>query len=166
MGFTVKDKLLSLIFPSICVVYGVIELLSGIEPIHKAAAPIAIAAGVIVGALILIFKINIVGYLKVLTVSTVISYLMWVFVGGRIDSFAVTGGLFNIDLHLQELISNIYNICVLLGAVIISALKMPEGTSVRDRLIVFFANPVFYSLLKWLWMVISDFLVDSGALVL
>lgn len=155
MEFSVKDRLLSLIFPALCVVYGILELLSGVRHIYKAAGVAAIAAGIVVGSLILIFKINIVGYLKILTISTVVSFLMWYTVGARFPVSAI-----------HDIISNIFNIGVLFGSVVISTLNMPEHTPVRDRLIVFFSNPVLYSLLNWLWRIIYGFLVDSGAIVL
>lgn len=156
MEFSKKDKLLSLIFPVLTVLYGVTVIISGIynPMMQRITGTVTIAAGIITAVLVLLLKINTVECLKVQTITVVVTF--W------LHMVTATGVVSMGGAELQEVIQTVYYLAVDLGSIVIMMFKLPGGISVRQRLAVFFANPVFYSLINRLMKIFSDFLQDLG----
>lgn len=151
MEFSTKDKLLSLIFPVLTVLYGLWVIFLGREYLLVLTIIVggsAIAAGVLTGALTLAFKIDTTEYLNARAIVTGVTLLIHLLIVERISWIAVY---------------NICNMAVGILSVFISTVKMPYEASVRDRLIVLFSNPVLFALLSTLAGIFSDFLWKSGA---
>lgn len=162
MEFSKKDKLLSLIFPGLTVIYGSLVILGTYHPdfwqiivygpfeypTSKSTASLfpytiivgrlAIVSGLITGGLTIIFKINTAVYLKIQTIAAVITFLFWYLVGARIGR----------SPYIDS--ATIINTVMYFISVFISVVKMPDEASVRDRLIVLFSNPLLFALLKGL----------------
>ncbi len=157
MEFSKKDKLLSLIFPVLTVLYGVTVIISGMyHPImQRITGAFIIAAGIIIAALILLFKINTTECLKVQTITAVVTFWLHLVKTSNI----VTSG---VGADFTAIINIIYFLVVDLGSIVLMMFKLPGGISVRQRLVVFFANPVLYVLVNRLMNIFSDFLEDLG----
>ena len=144
MEYTIKDKLLALIFPAVCALYGLLELRIfgysyksfGIAALHNLVPTLAILGGVISWLIAIRLKVDFVPYLKVLTIGTVITYLFYILIVLRFSWFEL---------------GEIFHVVILVIAVFLMTVKMPDEASVRDRLLVTFTNPVLYSLLNKLF---------------
>lgn len=156
MEFSKKDKLLSLIFSVLTVLYGVTVIISGIYNLmmQRITGTVTIAAGIITAALILLLKINTVECLKVQTITVVVTF--W------LHMVTATGVVSMGGSDFQEVIQTVYYLAVDLGSIVIMMFKLPGGITARQRLAVFFANPVLYSLINKLMKIFSDFLQDLG----
>ncbi len=155
MEFSKKDKLLSLIFPVLTVLYGITVIISGMyHPVmQRITGAVIIAAEIITAALILLLKINTTECLKVQTITAVVTFWLHLVKTSNI----VTGG---VAADFTNVINIIYFLVVDLGSIVLMMFKLPGGISVRQRLVVFFANPVLYVLINRLMNVFSDFLED------
>ncbi len=155
MEFSKKDKLLSLIFPVLTVLYGITVIISRMyHPVmQRITGAVIIAAGIITAALILLLKINTTECLKVQTITAVVTFWLHLVKTSNI----VTGG---VAADFTNVINIIYFLVVDLGSIVLMMFKLPGGISVRKRLVVFFANPVLYVLINRLMNVFSDFLED------
>lgn len=157
MEYTIKDKLFALIFPAVCVLYGLLEFRAysfANKPFGEAlfieAAPLlAVLGGIITGLISVRLKVNFEPYLKVLAIGTVITYLFYFLIVLRFSWFEL---------------GEIFHAVILVIAVFLMTVKMPDEASVRDRLLVTFANPVFYSLLNKLCGFLINYLYKAGAL--
>ncbi|MDE7230898.1 MAG: hypothetical protein K2N56_10500 [Oscillospiraceae bacterium] len=159
MEFSKRDKVFSLVFPVITVMYGVIIILSGVyHPfMQRITGFTVIGAAVITGALIILLKINTFACLKYQTISFVIT--VWIhFVTA--DTYVTIGG----GISYADIIYWIYYFVVDLGSILLMMFKLPEDIGVRQRAAVFFANPVLYMLVNRLMKLFSGFLTDIGLL--
>lgn len=158
MEYTIKNKLLALIFPAVCVIYGFSEFRTylfenspfGIAMFRNLAPMMAILGGIITGFIAVKLRIDFVPYMKVLTIGTVISYLLFFLI---------------VTQFRNPVAGEIFHIAVLAGAVFLMTVKMPDEASARDRLITVFANPVLYSLLNKLFGYLLSYLYKVGALL-
>lgn len=159
MEFSKRDKVFSLVFPVITVMYGVIIILS--EMYHPVMQRITgftvIGAAVIIGALIILLKINTFACLKYQTISFIITIGIH-FVTA--NNFIVIGG----GISYADVIYWIYYFVVDLGSILLMMFNLPKEAGVRQRVAVFFANPVLYMLINSLMKMFSDFLTDIGLL--
>lgn len=157
MEYSVKDRLLSLIFPALCVVYGLLEFRIylfdnrpfGIALFNNAGAILAILGGVITGFIAVRLKIDFEPYLKVLTIGTVLAFMFYIMIVMQFAWFEI---------------GEIYHVVILFIAVFLMTVKMPAEADARDRLVAAFANPVLYSLLNRLCKYLLSYLYDVGAL--
>lgn len=157
MEYTIKDKLFALIFPAVCVLYGLLEFRAysfANKPFGEAlfieAGPLlAVLGGIITGLISVRLKVSFEPYLKVLTIGTVITYLFYFLI---------------VPYFTNPVLGNIFHTAILFIAVFLMTVKMPDEASVRDRLLVTFANPVFYSLINKLCSFLINYLYKTGAL--
>lgn len=157
MEYTAKNKLFALIFPAVCVLYGLLEFRIypfrdkpfGIAVFIDFVPMLAVLGGVITGFIAIRLKVDFEPYLKVLTIGTVITYLFYILIVMLFSWFELGG---------------IYHVAILAIAVFLMTVKMPNEASVRDRLLVTFSNPVLYSLLNKLCGYLRAYLYDVGAL--
>lgn len=157
MEYTIKHKVFALIFPSVCVLYGLLELRVfgysynsfGSALLNNLVPILSVLGGIVTGLTAVLLKVDFEPYLKVLTIGTVITYLFY----------------FLIVMYFSNpVLGNIFHTAILFIAVFLMTVKMPDEASVRDRLLVTFANPVMYSLLNKLCGFLIDFLYKTGAL--
>ena len=152
MEYTIKNKLLALIFPMLCMVYGLFELRYGsfASEVFTNTIPIlSILGGIITGMIAVLMKIDFEPYLKVLTIGTVITYLFYILIVLRFSWFEL---------------GEIFHVVILIVAVFLMTVKMPDEASARDRLVVTFANPVLYSMLNKLCGLLLSYLRHTGAI--
>lgn len=156
MEFSKKDKLLSLIFPILTVLYGGTVIIGGMyhPMMQRTTGAVIIAAGIITAVLTLLLKVNTVECLKVQTITTVVTFWLHMVTASGVVSL---GGA-----EFQEVFYTIYYLVIDLGSIIIMMFNLPGGITVRQRLIVFFANPVLYVLINKLMNKFSDFLQEIG----
>lgn len=154
-----RDKLISLIFPVVTVLYGCITLYGGMYQLimQRMTGFITIAAGLITGVLIMLLKINTFDCLKTQTIAFVVT--LWLHLVTKTNIIRVGQPGFILDA-----ISVVYYLIVDLGSIVIMMFNLPKGITVRQRLAVFFANPVLYMLFNSLMNVLSDFLEDNNLL--
>lgn len=157
MEYTIKDKLLALIFPALCAVYGLLELRVfgysyssfGAFLLRNTVPILSVIGGVVTGYIAIRLKIDFDPYLKILTLGTVITFLIYILIVQRFQWYEL---------------SVIFHIAVLTGAMFLMTVKMPDDTSARNRLLLTFANPVLYSLINKLCDLLLNYLSKVGAL--
>lgn len=157
MEFTKKDKLLSLIFPVITALYGIILFLSGGYPLFKyIMSAVTLASGVITGVLVIVLRINTTVCLKVQTITFVVT--VWLHI------MTETGIVMSGTENFADAIHVIYYIAVDLGSIVLMMFKLPDEITAGQRLIVFFSNPILFTLINRLMDVFADFLKGLGLL--
>ena len=152
MEYSKRDRLISLIMPLVSVLYGVWVLLGhAYHPVFQFVTGLsAIGGGVITGVVMMLCRINIVPILKVPTIAAVVTFwLHFVSSSGIIISLA---GNFIAAFYV------IFFIVIDLGSVVLMMIKLPEETQRRQKLAVFFANPVLYSLINTLMKEFANYL--------
>lgn len=157
MEFSKRDKAFSLVFPVITVMYGVIIILSGMyHPVmQRITGFTVIGAAVITGVLVIVLKINTFACLKYQTISFVVT--VWLHIITRAD-FIMTGG------DYQKVVYDIYYFVVDLGSILLMMFNLPKEINARQKLAVFFANPVLYMLINSLMSELSALLEKIGVL--
>ena len=157
MEFTKKDKLLSLIFPVITALYGIILCLSGGYPLFKyIMGGVTIAAGVITGVLVITLRINTTACLKMQTIAFVVT--VWLHI------MTQTGIVMSGTQNIVDAIYVIYYLAVDLGSIVLMMFKLPDEITAVQRLIVFFSNPILFTLINRLMDIFADFLKGLGLL--
>ena len=159
MEFSKRDMVISLVFPAITVMYGVIIILSGVyHPIMQNITGFTvIGAAIIVGVLIMTLKINTFDCLKYQTISFLVTLGIH-FVTA--NDFIVIGG----GVSYADVIYGIYYFVVDSGSILLMMFKLPKEIGVRQRLAVFFANPILYMLINRLMSELSSLLFYIGVL--
>ncbi len=158
MGFSKRDKLFSLLFSVITVMYGIVVFLSRMyHPlIERITGAVIISAGVLTGVLIMVLKINTFDCLKYQTISFVVT--VWLHIVTKSDFIMIGGG------NYQKVIYWIYYFVIDVGSILLMMFNLPNETGVRQRVAVFFANPVLYMLINSLMNAFSDYLMGIGLL--
>lgn len=153
MEFTKRDKMISLIFPVITTLYGIIIILGRMyHPVlERITGAVIISAGVLTGVFIVKCKINTLDCLKMQTVAFVVVIWLHMVTKVSVTMFMDTGTLY--------LIYSIFYFIVDVGAIILMMIKLPAEASARKKLVVFFSNPVLYMLINSLMSLLSDFLM-------
>lgn len=151
MEFSKRDRLISLIMPFVSVLYGVFVLISHIyHPMFQLMTGFtAIGGGIVTGLVMMLRGINIVPCLKSPTIAAVITF--WLHMVASTDI---------ITADFIDVFYKIFFICIDLGSVIFMIFRLPVEAERRQKLAVFFANPVLYSLLNSLMKSFSDFLSE------
>lgn len=160
MEFSRTNKILSLIFPVITVMFGVVIFLSKMyHPLlEKITGAVITFAGVLTGVLIVKLKIDTFECLKMQTISFVITLWLHMVTKVSVTMFMDTEAFYVTYL--------IFYFIVDVGAIILMMIKLPAKAAARQRLVVFFANPVLYMILNRLMNIISDFLMGIKLLKL
>lgn len=161
MEFSRTNKILSLIFPVITVLFGVITLIGGLyHPlVQRTVGAVIIAAGIVLGMLILKFKIDTSECLKVQTITILV--LLWLhLVTANVMVMTVGGGEFDI----LGIIYTIFYLAIDLGAAVIMMFNLPHGIGARKSLVVLFSHPVVYMVFNRLMNIFADFLDGIGLL--
>lgn len=157
MEYTTKEKILALIFPAVCVLYGLLELRIfgysyssfGSALLRNIVPILSVLGGIVTGLIAVRLKIDFVPYLKILTIGTVLTFLFYILIVLR---------------FMWYQLGEIFHAVILVIAAFLMTVKMPDEASVRDRVIITFANPVLYSLLNKLSGLLLSYLYDVGAL--
>ena len=157
MEFSKRDKVFSLVFPVITVMYGVIIILSGMyHPLmQRITGFTVIGAGIAVGVLIMVLKINTFPCLKYQTISFVITFGLHYVTANDL----VSGGNSFISAFFV-----LYYIAIDIGSILLMMFKLPKEINTRQRVMVFFADPVLYMLINRLMGELSGLLVKIGVL--
>lgn len=158
MEFTKKDMLLSLIFPVITVLYGIIIFFSGEydRMFQHITGVVTFAAGVVTGVLVMALKINTTECLKVQTIAFVVTF--W------LHSVTQTGFVPFGAANFIEQFYVLYYLAIDIGSIMLMMFRLPEDITARQRLTVFFSNPFLFSIINRLMMVFVNFLDDIGLL--
>ena len=156
MEFSRTQKILSLIYPVITVLYGILTFLSrSYQPkVEQITGAVIILSGIAVGILILALKINTSECLKMQTIAFVVT--VWLHIVTKF-SFGVLG-------EIGETVYFIYYLIVDIGSIFLMMIKLPEEAALRKKLTVFFANPILYILLNNLMSAFGNMLAKIGLL--
>ena len=155
MEFSKRDRFISLIFPFICVLYGVWVLLGRVyHPMFQLVTGLAaIAGGVVTGVVMMARKINIVPIIKVPAIAAVVTFWLHFVTMTNI----VTG-------DWQDIFYIGYYIVVDAGSIVLMTVKLPNEAERRQKLAVFFMYPFLYTLLNTVMRAFSDFLSGMNLL--
>ena len=158
IGSAKKDRLLSLIFPVITVLYGFVLFFSGEydKMFQHITGGVTIAAGVVTAALIAALKIDISACLKVQAIALVATF--WLHLVAKWNIVPAGYG------DIVDVIYMIYFLAIDLGSIVIMMFKLPGEITKGQSVIVLFSDPVFFSLVNTLMKVFANFLKDLGLL--
>lgn len=115
----------------------------------------AAVGGVVTGLVMMLRNINIVPCLKSPTIAAVITF--WLHIVASADVIAVGfGGSADVTAAFYA----VYFIVIDPGSIVFMMFKLPADADRRQKLVIFFANPVLYSLINTLMKTFSNFLEE------
>ncbi len=156
MEFSKRNKILSMIYPAITVLYGVFTFLSrAYQPmVEQITGAVITVAGIVVGVLIMTLKIDTSECLKMQTIAFVVTVWMYVVTHNDLGTEPYVGVKIYFVLYL----------IVDIGSIFLMMIKLPDKVTLRQKLAVFFANPVLYMLLNNLMEAFGNLLAGVGLL--